>query len=60
MADGLSVLKSHLQADVDKMGRVSLNDWDDLRPLVQRDLAALNGELRRVSKVTHIPGPGQR
>jgi hypothetical protein len=58
MADGVSVLKRRMEADVDKMGRVGLNDWDDLSPLVRRDLADLNDELRRVSKVTHIAAPG--
>jgi hypothetical protein len=59
LADEVSVPKRHLAADIDRMGRVSLNDWDDLRPLVQKDLAALNVELRRVATITHIPAPGQ-
>jgi hypothetical protein len=59
LADKLSVLKGHVSTDIDKMGNASANDWDGLHPVVQRDLSALNAELKRASTITHIPAPKQ-
>jgi hypothetical protein len=60
LADKLLMLKGHVMSDVDKMGKVGVEDWDNLHPVVRRDLFALNAQLRHTSTITHIPAPGQQ
>lgn len=56
-ASRLSMLKDHVNAGIHKMDKASINDWDGLRPVVDRDLAALNDALRKAAPITHIPLP---
>lgn len=57
LASRLSVLRDHVNADIHKMGRASINDWNGLRPVVNRDVAALHEQLRHASPITRIPLP---
>lgn len=53
----LSMLKGHLSKDLDKIDKASINDWTGVRPVVDRDLAAMDSHLRTVASVTHVQVP---
>jgi hypothetical protein len=55
LADKLSMLKGRVTTDIDKMGTVAFEAWGNLRPVVQRDVAALDGQLKNASTIAHIP-----
>ncbi len=57
LASKISMLKDHVNTGIDKMNTVSINDWSGLRPVVERDVAALNGQLKNAAPITHIPLP---
>jgi hypothetical protein len=53
----ISDLKDHLQKDLDKIDKASVNDWAGVHPVVQRDLTAMESELRTAENLTKIPAP---
>lgn len=55
--DKLSMLKGHLKDDIDKIDKASMNDWIGVKPVVDRDLAAMDSHLRTVASVTHVAVP---
>jgi hypothetical protein len=57
LANNLSMLKDHVNKGIDKMNTVSMNDWSALRPDVERDVSALNAQLKNAAPITHIPLP---
>jgi len=54
----LSMLRDHLQKDLGKIDKSTINDWSGVRPVVDRDLTAINGELDRVAAITKVPRVG--
>jgi hypothetical protein len=57
MQKKLSDMRDHLQKDVDKIDKSTTTDWSDVRPAVQRDLGAMEAELRTAEAVTKVPSP---
>ena len=57
MQKKLSMLRDHLQADLDKIDKATMNDWSGVKPVVERDINAMNTELQRVAAVTKIQPP---
>lgn len=57
LANNISMLKGHVNKDIDKMNSASINDWSGLLPVVQRDLSALNAKLKSASSITHVALP---
>lgn len=57
MEKKISDLKDHLQKDLDKIDKASVNDWSGVHPVIQRDLNAMESELRTAENVTKIPAP---
>lgn len=57
MASRLSTLKDRVTADTHEMRNASINEWSDLRPIVEHNLAALNAQLRNAVRVTRLPLP---
>lgn len=53
----LSMLKDHLKKDLDKIDKASVNDWTGVKPVIDRDLAAMDTHLRMVASVTHVQVP---
>lgn len=53
----LSMLKDHLKKDLDKIDKASVNDWTGVKPVIDRDLAAMDTHLRTVASVTHVQVP---
>ena len=53
----LSMLKGHLKDDIDKIDKSSINDWTGVKPVVDRDLAAMDSHLRTAASVTHVQVP---
>lgn len=53
----LSMLQDHLKKDLDKIDKASMNDWTGVKPVVDRDLAAMDTHLRTVASVTHVQVP---
>jgi hypothetical protein len=54
----VSMLRDHLKGDLDKIDKASINDWKGVRPVVERDLAAMNTELTSVAAITKKPTTG--
>jgi hypothetical protein len=44
-----------LKEDLDRIDKASLGDWSTIRPLVEADLNAMQGQLRVADSVTHVP-----
>ncbi len=57
MEKKISDLKDHLQKDLDKIDKATVNDWSGVHPVIQRDLTAMETELRTAENVTKIPAP---
>lgn len=53
----LSTLQDHLKKDLDKIDKASINDWTGVKPVVDRDLAAMDKHLHTVAVVTHVTVP---
>jgi hypothetical protein len=51
----LGDLRDHLRNDLDKIDKATLGDWSSLRPLVEADLNAMQGQLRVAEAVTNVP-----
>lgn len=60
MQKKLSDLRGKLSDDMDKIDKASADDWTKtVKPAIQRDLYAMNNEVRRVAAVTKVPTPRQ-
>jgi hypothetical protein len=57
MEKKISDLKDHLQKDVDKIDKATPSDWAGVHPVVQRDLTAMEAELKTAEKLTKVPAP---
>ena len=53
----LSMLKDHLTKDLDKIDKASMNDWSGVKPVIDRDLAAMDSQLNKVAVITHVQVP---
>lgn len=53
----LWALKDHLETDLDRIDKASIDDWTDVKPGVDRDLVAMDTHLRMVALVTHVQVP---
>lgn len=53
----LWTLKDHLETDLDRIEKASIDDWTDVKTSVDRDLAATDTHLRMVALVTHVQVP---
>jgi hypothetical protein len=51
----LGDLRDHLKDDLDRIDKASLGDWSTIRPLVEADLNATQGQLRVAESVTNVP-----
>jgi DNA anti-recombination protein RmuC len=58
MQKKLSDQRDHLTADIDKMDQASIADWSGMRPIIQRDLTAMDTQLKAATKITHVPPSG--
>ncbi len=57
MEKKISDLRDHLQQDLDKIDKSSVNDWSAVHPIVQRDLNSMESELKVAQNVTKVPAP---
>lgn len=57
MASKLEMLKDRVNADTARMSNASINDWNDRRPVVEHNLAALNAQLRNAVRITGLRLP---
>lgn len=57
IADDLSMLRGHLKDDLSKIDKASINDWSGVKPVVERDVAAVNATLQRATAITHVQAP---
>lgn len=57
MQKKLSTLRDHSQANLDKIDKATVNDWSGVKPVVERDINAMNTELKQVAVVTKIQPP---
>ncbi len=57
MEKKLSDLRDNLKKDRDKIDKAAINDWPGVKPYVERDLSAMDGELKTASNVTHVALP---
>jgi hypothetical protein len=57
MEGKLSDLRDHLKKDLDKIDKATMTDWSGIKPLVQKDLGAMETELKVAENVTKVPAP---
>lgn len=55
--DKLSMLQDHLKQDLDKIDKAAMSDWTGVKPVIDRDLAAMDTHLHTVASVTHVQVP---
>lgn len=55
LKDRLGDLRDHLKKDLDRIDKATLGDWSTIRPLVEADLNAMQGQLRVAESVTNVP-----
>jgi hypothetical protein len=54
----LTMLRDHLKGDLDKIDKAGVSDWSGVRPIVERDLHAVNTALDKVATITKVPRTG--
>jgi len=57
LASSLSLLKGKLDRDIDQLNEVSIDYWNGLRPTVERDVSALDTQLKIAEPITHVKVP---
>ncbi len=53
----LSDLRDNLKKDLDKIDKAKPNDWSGVRPVVDRDMNAMEAQLRTAEPITKVPAP---
>jgi hypothetical protein len=53
----VSDMRDRLKKDMIKIDKASMNDWPAVRPVVERDVTAMNTQLQRVAAITKVPLP---
>lgn len=56
-ASSLSLLKVHVDRDIDELNKVGINEWSALRPAVEQDVLALDTQLKLAEPITHVEVP---
>jgi hypothetical protein len=57
MEKKISDMRDHLQQNLDKIDKATVTDWSTLHPIVQKDLNAMQAELKVAQNVTKVPAP---